>query len=233
MLGFAKVKTGIEGFDEPLGGGIPAKSLILLLGDPGSGFDLFSQQILYSKAKEGEKAIYLTIERAPLDIEEEMALFGWDLEGLKRDQKWIFVDAYDLRLKHAAKTEMVSMLQTDFIQQIKFNVTHTALDTLSYLLLNFDIRDIIDIVELLQVQIKAQGGIHFMLMVKGMHEPKIISTIEHMADGVFEFTTRESVDGTHEKILTIQKMRRAIFPRRIFSLRTSEKGLAVEAFGRV
>ncbi len=232
MQGFTKIKTRIQGLDEPLGGGIPARSLILILGDPGSGFDLFSQQILYNKAKEGEKAVYLTIERAPFEIEEGMALFGWDLAGLKREQKWIFVDAYNLRLKHVNKAEIISMFYTDFIQQIKF-VTHTALDSLSYLLLNFDLRVVIDIVELLKVQVKSQGGIHFMLMVKGMHEPNVISTMEQMADGVFEFTTRESVGGTQEKIIAIQKMQRAIIPKRILSLRTSEKGLAVEAFDRV
>jgi KaiC/GvpD/RAD55 family RecA-like ATPase len=233
MLEFTKVKTGIEGLDEPLGGGIPTRSLILILGDPGSGFDLFAQQILYNKANEDEKAVYLTIERAPVDIEEEMALFGWDLEALKKDKKWIFVDAYNLRLKHAGKTEIISMFDTDFIQQIKFNITHTVLDSLSYLLLNFNLRVVIGMVELLQAKVKSQGGVHFMLMVKGMHEPNVISTMEHMVDGVFEFTTRESVDGAQEKIVTIKKMRRAIIPKRIYSIRTSEKGLAVEAFGRV
>ena len=48
------VKTWIEGLDEVLGGGLPDKSVILLMGEPGSGYDILGQQILHQHAlKEG------------------------------------------------------------------------------------------------------------------------------------------------------------------------------------
>ena len=47
------VKTWIKGLDEMLMGGLPDKSVVLMVGDPGSGYDLLAQQILYQHALKG------------------------------------------------------------------------------------------------------------------------------------------------------------------------------------
>ncbi|MCK5159674.1 MAG: recombinase RecA, partial [Candidatus Heimdallarchaeota archaeon] len=50
------ITSGIAGFDVAIGGkGIPDGSLILLLGEPGSGHEIFALQMLHSQAKAGKK----------------------------------------------------------------------------------------------------------------------------------------------------------------------------------
>lgn len=41
------VPTGIDGFDELVGGGFPRGGLIVLAGNPGTGKTMFSAQFLY------------------------------------------------------------------------------------------------------------------------------------------------------------------------------------------
>ena len=54
------IVTGITGLDQVLGGGIPAGSLILIIGAPGTGKTLLSQQLCFNRAKQGQRAIYFS-----------------------------------------------------------------------------------------------------------------------------------------------------------------------------
>ncbi|MBP1910352.1 ATPase domain-containing protein [Methanolobus bombayensis] len=53
--------TGIEGFDEILGGGIAAPSTILIAGNPGSGRTILGVQSLCEAATKGERVLYICI----------------------------------------------------------------------------------------------------------------------------------------------------------------------------
>ena len=57
-----KIKTGIEGLDEMLNGGIPAKHHVLISGGPGSGKTLLCMEYLYRGAKNGEKGLFISLE---------------------------------------------------------------------------------------------------------------------------------------------------------------------------
>lgn len=53
--------TGNAAFDEILGGGLPARSVIVIAGEPGSGKTILTLQTLFRAAKErGKKSLYLT-----------------------------------------------------------------------------------------------------------------------------------------------------------------------------
>jgi circadian clock protein KaiC len=55
------LSTGIEGLDVLLGGGIPAGSLLLVVGAPGTGKTLLTQQLCFNLAARGEgKALYFS-----------------------------------------------------------------------------------------------------------------------------------------------------------------------------
>jgi circadian clock protein KaiC len=57
-----RVKTGIEGLDSMLYGGIPQRSQILLIGDAGSGKTLMAFEIAYKNASAGIQTTYITLE---------------------------------------------------------------------------------------------------------------------------------------------------------------------------
>jgi KaiC/GvpD/RAD55 family RecA-like ATPase len=58
-----RVKTGIKGLDELLAGGIPKESITLVSGPPGSGKSIFCYQFIAKGVQEGNKCLYLTLDK--------------------------------------------------------------------------------------------------------------------------------------------------------------------------
>lgn len=67
-----RVKTGIEGLDEMLNGGIPTGRHVALYGGPGAGKTSFCFEFLYQGAKMGENGLYISLEETAEDIIENM-----------------------------------------------------------------------------------------------------------------------------------------------------------------
>lgn len=55
-----RLTTGIPGMDEVIEGGFPTPSIVLILGEPGTGKTTFAMQILFHGAMNGETVIYMT-----------------------------------------------------------------------------------------------------------------------------------------------------------------------------
>ena len=89
-----KVKTGIPGLDDVLGGGFLKGSLILLAGHPGAGKTTFSAMFIYNGAvKFGEKGVYLNFCESKRDFYAYMKNFGMDFESLEKEGKIRYIDA--------------------------------------------------------------------------------------------------------------------------------------------
>jgi len=54
----SRVSTGVRNLDEVLSGGVPAGSLIVFAGTPGSGKTILSQQIVFKNASPQNRAIF-------------------------------------------------------------------------------------------------------------------------------------------------------------------------------
>jgi len=67
-----RVKTGIEGLDEMLNGGVPAGRHVAIYGGPGAGKTSFCFEYLYKGAKMGENGLYITLEETHDDIIDNM-----------------------------------------------------------------------------------------------------------------------------------------------------------------
>jgi RecA-superfamily ATPases implicated in signal transduction len=81
MLQTERVPTGIAGLDHLLEGGLPKGRSILVTGDPGTGKTIFALQFLFDGLKRGEKGIYVSADESPIDVLEQAASLGWDLEA--------------------------------------------------------------------------------------------------------------------------------------------------------
>jgi len=62
-----RIRTGCPGLDEVLHGGIPAYTISLLMGAPGSGKTILAEQIAFSNASAETPVLYLTTVSEPLD----------------------------------------------------------------------------------------------------------------------------------------------------------------------
>lgn len=80
MIQTERVPTGVEGLDKILEGGFPKGRSILVTGEPGTGKTILSLQFLVEGLARGEKGIYVAADEGPLDIIEQGASLGWDLE---------------------------------------------------------------------------------------------------------------------------------------------------------
>jgi circadian clock protein KaiC len=62
-----KISTGTPGLDEVLFGGIPANTITVLMGAPGTGKTILAEQIAFANASYGSPALYLTTLSEPLE----------------------------------------------------------------------------------------------------------------------------------------------------------------------
>jgi circadian clock protein KaiC len=79
----ARLRTGVTGFDELLGGGLPANHIYLLMGDPGTGKTTLGFQFLQEGVRRGETVLYVTLLQSERDLRETAASHGWDLAGIE------------------------------------------------------------------------------------------------------------------------------------------------------
>jgi KaiC/GvpD/RAD55 family RecA-like ATPase len=82
-----RTKTGVEGLDELIDGGVIKGEIILLAGSTGSGKTILSTQFIHNGAKNGEKGVYATFEEDEISLKRNMARLGMDLEKLEAEGK--------------------------------------------------------------------------------------------------------------------------------------------------
>jgi circadian clock protein KaiC len=77
------IKTGIDEFDDILGGGLTANRVYLLHGTPGSGKTTLSLQFLLAGVREGERALYVTLSETRLELNAVASSHGMSLNGIE------------------------------------------------------------------------------------------------------------------------------------------------------
>ena len=81
--GLEKVPTGIEGFDQITGGGLPRGRTALVCGGPGCGKTLFGMEFLVNGAvNHGEPGVFLAFEETEEELATNVASLGFDVPGL-------------------------------------------------------------------------------------------------------------------------------------------------------
>lgn len=85
-----KVPTGINGFDEIAGGGLPAGRPTLVCGSAGCGKSLFGLEFLMRGAIEyGEPGVLMSFEESAEDIAQNVASLGFDINALAAEKKLV------------------------------------------------------------------------------------------------------------------------------------------------
>jgi len=94
----ARTPTGIPGLDEMLNGGFPKGRVILVVGGPGSGKTILGTQFLVNGIKSyGENGLFVSLDESKTHFYREMMTFGWNLEELEKQRKFMFLDASPIR----------------------------------------------------------------------------------------------------------------------------------------
>src|SRR5690606_34849236 len=75
-------RTGADGLDQVLYGGLTPHRLYLLEGSPGSGKTTLALQFLLEGARHGETALYITLSETIEEIQAVAESHGWSLDGI-------------------------------------------------------------------------------------------------------------------------------------------------------
>ncbi len=248
-----RIRTGMGGLDEKLGGGIPAGSTVLLISNQEGPVRLFCQQIAYSLGSEGHRIHYFTIVKEPSYIREEMMVYERDTEEMEQRGQWTFIDAYSPRVQALLQgggqgqsflgpatgamsagsivlgSDLFVTLRRDILSQLDEGDI-VIIDSLSDLLVNHDAASVRELLEILGSQIHAKNGLVLMPILSDIHDPKTVATISHLSDVVVEF----EVESEHlEGKLRFWKMRRATLRPLLLPFSITDRGVMAETFGRV
>jgi len=249
-----RIRTGMGGLDEKLGGGIPAGSTVLLISNQEGPVRLFCQQIAYLLGNEGHRIHYFTIVRDPPYIREEMMVYGWDTAEMEQGRQWIFIDSYTPRVQallqggsgpqnqpmgfsqgmmspgsRSLGSDLFVTLRRDILPQLDEGDT-VVIDSLSDLLVNHDDASVRELLEILSSQIHRRNGLVFMPILSDIHDPKTVATLSHLSDVVVEFELEsEHLEGK----LRFWKMRRSILRPLLLPFSITDRGVMAETFGRV
>ncbi len=226
-MGIEKVKTGMEGLDEMLFGGIPRGSTVVVMGSFGTGKTTFGLQFLNQGLAEGEKGIYISLEEDRESILADAEAHGWDLRAKLNDK---MLEIVKLEPNDAKVTiQRIKSELPDFIK--KFGASRIVIDSVSLLNLLFDTdHDRRTNLFNLSQMVKKTGAT--LLMTAEVKDDNPFASrdglIEYVADGVISLRYLE-MQSRNELMLSLRiiKMRRTEHSRKITPYSITNKGLEV------
>ncbi len=78
-----RVKTGVDGLDTMLNGGLVPERSYLVVGGPGSGKTILCVQFLMEGVNNNERCIYVALEEQAEELKQDMNIFGWNTSRIK------------------------------------------------------------------------------------------------------------------------------------------------------
>ncbi len=187
----------------------PAQYSIVLLGAPGVGKLDFSIDLAHYYLTKKEKAIFITTERSPADIEKRAESIGKSFSSLSKNL--YYADCYSWTLRNAPnpitqKQNIIRISSPESLNEIIVKVekimsvfggnAKVVLHSLSPLFLHSKDQEVIKFLQMLSTRIKEDGGFLLTCLQEGVHSPSTINTLRYIFDGVLEmrFVEGERLD---------------------------------------
>ncbi len=226
-------ETGISGLDEMLGGGFPARSVVVVLGSFGTGKTTMSMQFILKGLEKGEKCIFISLEEDEKSVIRNAKSFGWELQK--------HIDSGNLVLMRLEPTnartsvERIRSELPDFIRQ--YGASRVALDSVSLLSMLYDTDSdkrsgLFNLCRLIR---ESGAGA---LLTSEVNENHPVSSrdgmVEYTSDGVILLQSVESSDASEQQLtIRVVKMRGVQHSRRIRPYSITKGGIVVHSGSEV
>ncbi len=179
-----RIDIGIEGLDDMILGGVPKRSLMTAIGSAGTGKTTFGLQFLNEALRNGERAVYITLEESQTAIIETAEEKGWPFEQYEADDLLVV-----LALDPIEMANSLASIRNDLPRLIdEFGAERLVLDSVSLLEMMYDHparrrSEVFDFTRALK-----EAGVTTMLTSEASDETPYASRygiVEYLTDAVF------------------------------------------------
>ena len=193
-----RVSTGVIGLDQLLRGGLPAGSMSLILGAPGSGKSTMGKQFLYEALIRKTPALLVDTNESFDLARETMASFEWDSSLL---DLIVFVDCYSWRIgasnsaKYAGTPKNLtdlSLVVRDLLKTLVNPRSRLVIDSFSDFLIHAGPDQACKFLESLKARLAERKVTTVVILEDGLHEPKVNAAVEYIADGTIRMRYEET-----------------------------------------
>ena len=95
-----RIRSGVSGFDELVGGGLLPNRLYVLSGPPGSGKTTFTAQFVSEGLRNGEQCMYITMHETREELINDMSSYDFGFESLTESDNFRFLNLVSPKGKH-------------------------------------------------------------------------------------------------------------------------------------
>ena len=222
-----RIDIGIDGLDAMIQGGIPQRSLMVALGDAGTGKTTFALQFLVHGLEQDERAVFIALEENRERIIDTADEKGWDFSDYVATGQLAVVDLDPVEMANSLtsiRSELPGLVSD-------FGATRVVLDSVSLLEMMYDDQatrrnEIYDFT----TSLKAAGVTTMLTSEAAKTTPhrSRFGIIEHLTDAVLVLRYVRPDDFRETRLaVEIQKIRDANHSRELKPYEITDEGISV------
>jgi len=195
--------TGIASLDAVLGGGLPASGNVLLCGDPLCGKKPLLMQFVHEGLKMNIPGIFVLTDFGFSEWRTMMGSSGWDIGAYEKNGLLQVIDCYSQQFDPSLSDEGIVTyvgrpsdlseisMKLSFLQWQIAEVSENhrlGFHSISSLLETSSPESVFRFMQFVTGKFRRMGASAMYVVEKGMHEEQQVHMIEHLMDGVIEFS---------------------------------------------
>lgn len=118
-----RIPSGIEGFDEIIGGGLPRFRTFLVSGSCGTGKTIFGAQFIKKGFESGEPCLYITFEQSKKKLIEDLKEIGIDFQRMGKGKTFHLVGGPIGHVKYFKEKARAKVM--DIVSEVEEIITDT------------------------------------------------------------------------------------------------------------
>jgi circadian clock protein KaiC len=208
--GSTLIRSGVDGLDHVLNGGLAPNRMYLIEGIPGSGKTTLALQFLMAGVARGGRCLYVTLSESEVELRASAQSHGWDLEGIRIQEIAVSEDSLHPEKRytmfHASEVELAETTKAVLALAEEMRPTLLVFDSLSELRLLAEnpLRYRRQILALKQHFSRQKCTVLFIDDKTGDHNDKHLHSLAH---GVIDLDRTAVEYGSIRRRLQITKLR--------------------------